>query len=301
MDMTSIAIDLAFVLVGKMSAHPAESEAVFAARLDALGLTDIKDKFVSKSWVTFADFAMACSDFNGKDPALFKADVLTPLVGDEEARVPKIRRLYVQAYAAHASLLEKMDAPAPERPLQLHPLDRNAATTVLKNRIRGFKVEGDSEPSFALINRMATVLQHGVIRYEGWEKLTPRVQEINDVAEAPGLKLVETESGVSFVPMQSNEPNTDLSGEMRWDLAIRRRGLAMDIAGLCTYENHMLWHEKMKVSYLREPPPGYRRPDWAQLRNADRELWTRVAHSCSAGCKAKPGSTKNDLRGGMDG
>ena len=264
---------------------------MFTARLDALGLTDLKGRFTAKGWVTFADFAMACSDFNGKGPALFKQDVLVPLVGDEEARVPKIRRLYVQAYAAHASLLEKMDAPAPERPIQMHPLDRDSATVALRTRIRGFKLEGDSDPSFSLINRMSTVLQHGVIRYEGWEKLTSRIQEINDVAEVPGLKLIESEGGVSFVPAQANEPNADLSGEMRWDLAIRRRGLAMDIAGLLTFESHLQWHEEMKVAYLRAPPPQYRRPDWAQLRNADRELWTRVASRCSAGCKTRPGST----------
>ena len=89
------------------SAHPAESEAVFAARVAASNLTDIMDKFTANGWLTFADFAMAASDFNGKDPELFKKDVLTPLVGEAIERVPKIRRLYVQAYAAHAQLLEK--------------------------------------------------------------------------------------------------------------------------------------------------------------------------------------------------
>ena len=291
--MVFILIYPAVKLVGTMAAsHPAESETVFSARLDALGLTDLKERFVAKGWVTFADFAMAASDFSGKDPALFKVDVLTPLVGDEEARVPNIRRLFVQAYAAHTSLMDKIDAPAPERPAQMHPLDRDAATKALKARIRGLNIQGDGEPSFALINRMSTVLQHGVIRYAGWETLTSRIQEINDVSEVPGLKLVDSGSGVSFVPMPANEPNADLSGEMRWDLAIRRRGLAMDVAGLLTYESHMAWHERMRMSYLREPPPGYRKPDWAQLRNADRELWTRVADGCSAGCKPKPGATK---------
>ena len=275
-----------------MAVHPAESSPVFFARLETLGLTDLKEKFESKGWTSYADFAMACSDFTGKDPEKFHAEIIKPLLGDVEIRIPKVRRLFVQAYAAHAQLLEKMDQPAPDKPVQLHPLDREAAFTAVKAIICGIVIEGESEPSHALINRFAGVLSHGISRYEPWEKMTSRVQEINDVSEAPGLKLVESEGVAVFVPTQPNEGSADLSGEMRWDLAMRRRGLAMEISGLMSFDAHSLWHEAMRTAFLREPPPGYRRPTWAQLRNADRELWHRVASACPAGCNAKPGASK---------
>ena len=273
------------------SSHPADSKTVFAARLAELELSSLKPKFDANGWFCFADFAMACSDMNGRDPALFKTDVLDPLLGEDKSKIPRVRRLYVQAYTAHAQMIEKMNDPAPERPLTMHPLDRDARTTDLKTRIRGFKLLGDSEPSFALINRMTTILNNGIVSYEGWEKLTSRDQEVNCVTAVPGMRLVTgTDGAVTFVAIPDAGPSTDLNGELRWDLALRRRGLAMDIAGLCSWESHMEWHEQMKFAYLEEPPPTYCRPDWVQLLQADRKLWTRVATACAASCKAKPGS-----------
>ena len=76
---------------------------------------------------------------------------------------------------------------------------------------------------------------------------------------------------------------------------MRRSDVAMDVAGLCTYETAALWTEAMKAAYLAPPPPGYRRITWAQLRNADRKLWQLVASECHAGCKAKPGETQTQF------
>ena len=275
-----------------MAVHPAESTPVFFARVDELGLSDLKPEMTKRGWNCFSDFAMACSDFSGKDNAAFQKEIVEPLVGDKDDRLTRIRRLFVQSYAVHASYLEKSQDPAVERTVTMHPLDREEATKTVRARITGFVIEGDSEPSFKLINTMATVLTNGVVRYPAWETLTSRKQEINDIPEVPGLKLLETETGVTFVPVTPNDDSADLSGEMRWDLAFRREGVAMEISGLMVYDAHSLWHEVLRSAYLTEPPPGYRRVTWAQLRNADRELWRRVAGDCTSGCKAKPGQGK---------
>ncbi len=87
---------------------------------------------------------------------------------------------------------------------------------------------------------------------------------------APGLRLVEREGAAFFDQVPVHEGSADISGELRWDLAMRRRGLAMDVAGLMTYDTHSQWHEAMKRAYLSSPPPGYIKPNWTQLRNADR-------------------------------
>ena len=294
---------LAFV--GAMAQNAVDSTEVFSARVAELGLGDLQSIFDARGWKSYGDFAMAVSDFTGKDPELFKADVLVPLLGTvvdgtrtlvDVSRVPKVRRLFVQAYAAHAAWLAKADAPEPAKPVVLHPLDREAAFKETKGRITGFEITGDSEPSHGLINRMAHILTHGIVKYPTWETSTSRTQEINDIAEVPGLKLIQGASGeMTFVPVSPADDTADLSGEMRWDLGLRRRGLAMEIAGLLPFELHQKWHEMLRCAYLMEPPPNYRRPTWAQLRNADRELWTRVARACPVGCKAKPGAPKTDF------
>ena len=113
-----------------------------------------------------------------------------------------------------------------------------------------------------------------------------------DEAEEPGLKL--NADGV-FVHVPAKGPDADVAGELRWDLALRRRCFAMDVAGLCSFEAGMLWHEAMKAAYLAAPPPGYRKVTWAQLLSADRALFKKVSEGCPGGCKAKPGETVTEF------
>ena len=74
--------------------------------------------------------------------------------------------------------------------------------------------------------------------------------------------------------MPNKGPGADLQGEMRWDLALRRRCLSKDIAGLMTYEAAALWHEVMKAAYLADAVPGYRKAVWVQLLSAERNIFS---------------------------
>ena len=266
----------------------ADSSSVFFARVVELGLIDLKDKFTALGWTSFADFAFACSDFKGSDPALFQKEVIDPLVGTEVNRVTRIRRLYMQSYAVGAAEMEKFANPIPDKPLAMHPVDRSEALVRVSQRMVGFKVRHESEPSNALIDKCSTFLQNGFVKHIPWEKRTSRDQEVIEEHEIPGLKL--TEGGV-FVQVPAIGPEANLSSELLWDLAMRRCDVALDISGLCTFETASLWTEAMKAAYLAQPPPGYRRISWAQLRNADKKLWQLVSSACNAGCKAKPGET----------
>ena len=69
----------------------------------------------------------------------------------------------------------------------------------------------------------------------------------------------------------------------------------MEVAGLMSFDTHSRWHEAMKKAYLSTPPPGYTKPNWIQLRNADRELFHRVAAGCSGGARATPGEDKTQF------
>ena len=51
-----------------------------------------------------------------------------------------------------------------------------------------------------------------------------------------------------------------------------------------------MWHEVLKSYLLKAPPPGYRKVGWAQLREADQELWRYVQERCENGTKQLPGS-----------
>lgn len=270
----------------------ADSSSVFFSRVAELGLIDLKDRFTAQGWTSFSDFAFACSDFKGSDPALFKNEVIVSLVGDEVNRVTRIRRLYMQSYAVGAAEMEKFANPVLDKPLAMHPVDRAEAFERVSHRMVGFKIRHESEPSNALIDKCSTFLQNGFVKHIPWEKRTSRDQEVVEEYEVPGLKL--NEDGI-FVQVPSCGPDANLSSELLWDLAMRRCDVAMDISGLCTYEAASLWTEALKAAYLAPPPPGYRRVSWAQLRNADKKLWQLASSECKSGCKAKPGETQTQF------
>ena len=266
----------------------AESATVFFARAAELGLGDLKSRFEARGWCSFADFAFACSDFKNSNPAIFEEEVIKPLVGEDVSRIPKIRRLFMQSYIVGSAEMERYANPQADAKVNMHPEDRAARTATLTKRLNGFTVTNQSEPSFGLIDKFANMLQKGTVRYVPWEKCTSRDAEVLDESEDPGLKL--TSDGV-FAPVERNIADADVSGEFRWDLAQRRRCLAMDIAGLMTYEAGLLWHETMKTCVMAPPPPGFKKVSWAQLLNADKKVFQLVAEKCNNGCKCAPGES----------
>ena len=112
----------------------------------------------------------------------------------------------------------------------------------------------------------------------------------------PGLRLIEKEGAAIFEPVPAHEGSADLSDGLRWDLAMKRRGLAMDLAGLLPYESHQKWHDLIRKTFMSTPRPGFMKPDWLQLRTADEELFMRVASSCMGTAKTKPGEAKTNFQ-----
>jgi len=55
-----------------------------------------------------------------------------------------------------------------------------------------------------------------------------------DIPEERGLRL--TPQGTIALTKIVDGPSADLRGEILWDLALRRRALAADVAGLMTFE-----------------------------------------------------------------
>ena len=198
-----------------------------------------------------------------------------------------------QAYAIGAAELNAYTNPAAAPALHtMHAVDREAAHARISERMVGFQVKDESDPSHALINKFSAFLQTGTVKYLEWRKLNTRTQEINSVDEEPGLKLMPDGT---FVQKPQTLPDADLRGELRWDLAMRRRGVAMDIAGLCSFEAHQLWHEKLREAFLGTPPPDYRPVTWKQLENADRALFVYVAKRCTSGTGVKPPNAKTSF------
>ena len=125
------------------------------------------------------------------------------------------------------------------------------------------------------MNFCFAILQKDAVRYIPWERCTSRRDEINDpkFEEDPGLKLA---ADGTFVQSNHVGSGADLSSELRWEDALRRRALAMDMSGLCAYDVADLWHEKLRRAFLAPVVPGRAKISLSQLLLADKALFVYI-------------------------
>ena len=147
---------------------------------------------------------------------------------------------------------------------------------------------GPNLAAHGLIDRYHTIHEKGLVRYVKWEVCISRAQEVSEEPEIRGFRV-----GKDGTLVQDSEPDpaTDVSGELLWDCAMRRRALAANIAGQILFATKNSWTEVLKRHLMMSPPEGYRRVSWAQLRAADQALYSYVAVRCEAGTKARTGES----------
>ena len=264
-----------------------DSEAVFTAALKTLQLGDLKSRFDSEGWKCFNDFAFCTPDFTGRDTAAFEGVVDGFLKPEEKSLKPRMRQLYAKAFAgASAAMAEEVSGKDQLARVSMHHQERAARTEQLKLAITGFVMEGPNLPGHGLIDRFHTIHEKGVVRYVKWELSISRAQEVSEEPEIRGLRIG---NNGSLIQDTEPDPRTDVSGELLWDFAMRRRALAAHISGLIRFATKNGWSETLKKYLMMTPPDGYRRVSWAQLRAADQALYSYVAVRCEAGTKANIG------------
>ena len=81
-----------------------ESQAVFESKLKDMGLEGYKDAMARRGWTTLSTFAFASSWSPGSgDDTSFVNQVVVPVLGGgDHADLPKLRKLYHEAYAIHS-------------------------------------------------------------------------------------------------------------------------------------------------------------------------------------------------------
>ena len=257
------------------------SKAAFLSHLTELELFHLKDKFIELGFDTYGNFGFGCADPNNQE--LMEREIIKPLVGDDRRLVPRVRRLFAQAYAIALADSERFTSKEPEPIVRLHPAEREDRRKTLKARITGFDIAGENDPSVRLIDRCSTILNTGMVKYLPWAKCTTSASELLEEPEDPALR-VASDGRLTKAP-ECDGPDCDTSTDLLVDLALRRRAIAMDIADLSKYEVMAFWHEILKQALLRDPPPGYARVSYAQLLSADKEFFKIIAEKCREGCK----------------
>jgi len=164
-----------------------DSKAVFSARVKALGLTAVAEKFEELGWTTLGSFAFAAGMPSGAmvDEATFRTRVLVPLfeLGEgvpEPALSAGVRRLWFEAHSIMIQDLRRhSDRTDDEPPRRIPAVEREERKTELATRLRAaFRMEGELEPANFLIDRYMQLAEDGQIEWVPWEECPKREQEL---------------------------------------------------------------------------------------------------------------------------
>ena len=103
-----------------------------------------------------------------------------------------------------------------------------------------------------------------VLRYIPLEKCYSRLTELSVVNKGQA-KLLEVESSRVVVKDKDAEFETNVQSSYQLLEALKRRGLAMDFAGVMNFTRHDKYVQMLFSHSNRDPPAGYNRCSVSQL------------------------------------
>ena len=175
-----------------------------------------------------------------------------------------------------ADLKEQVTSPEKWQAKPVPLSDRQNRLAFLKKKLSGIIIAGPSEPSHALLDEATRMEREGTLRYIPAERCQTRLYEIQNTKTSSGSKVLELLEGKLAVKEDSPLGDITCSSVLLFQEALRRRGLALEFAGVGTYLEHERYIHKL-FSYMgRDPPPDCQRTTVAQLMAADKALWTRM-------------------------
>ena len=269
-----------------------DSAAVFETRAKAIGLADgVLNAMALRGWTTHATFAFAVACQPGADEQAFLDGVVVPILGAaEHAEAPRLRRLFLESHTlTSADLRRKVDSNEMEAPRKLPPPEIAQRLDLLQARMHPLKIANVLEPSHQLINAIVQCVEDGRVRYVEWSKCTSRTQEVNNVKEDNDMRIWKADSAGS-IKAAYKEPSivANLSTELDVHNALRRRGIAYEVAQAMSFETHEKIINFFFYELKKEPMEGFAPVSLQQLAAADRELHIRLAEMTRAGFKPGP-------------
>eukprot|EP00435_Cladocopium_sp_Y103_P061595 s739_g23.t1 len=269
-----------------------DSTAVFEGRARTIGISDaILNAMGLRGWTTHATFAFSVATQPGVDEQAFSDGVVVPILGAaDHVDAPKLRRLFFESHTLTAAdLRRKVDSNEQEAPRKLPAPEIAQRVEMLQQRISPLVIANVMEPSHQLINAMVQCVEDGRVRYIEWSKCTSRTQEVNNVKDDQDMRIWKSDSS-GAVKAVNKEPTlaANLSTELDVMNALRRRGVAYEVAQAMTFEVHEKLIKFFFFELKKEPMEGFAPVSLQQLAAADRELHVRLAEATRGGFRPGP-------------
>ena len=273
-----------------------DSEAAFAARAESVGLEGwIINKLKEKKFGTFGKlaFAFSYSPQNATEEPL-RQFAMTVL--DEEPssdQFAALRRLFCESHTMALTEVRQRVESSPDPALatrRLPTAERVARQSSQEKRLGGIVFTPTTIPSNHLVDTFVEMVETGILSYVKAENCCSRAQEVESVKKDP---TVSTDaSGMLKLGSKHVDPACEANTELKLKAAWQRRNLAMDLAGLATFEVTEAWTQYLFTQLLKEQPRGFARVTLQQLVDCDKHLFVMASHMTMGKLASSPDEKK---------
>lgn len=229
------------------------------------------------------------------DDAKFVAWVRTIEPNVTVGAVATLKRLLFESQTQLLALLkEQVTQPDTFAAKKMPQAEREMRLRNLKARLAGQVIEGAAESGHGLLDHAVQMHEKNQVSYIPPEKCVSRLHELTS-AKQPD-KLLEIESSKLVIKEKKEDLEVAAQSAFQVQEALRRRGLALDFADVCTFAVHERYIQMLFTHLHRDPLAGFSRCNVSQLFNADKEVWKQLIQDNMKPRRAMDGSKPIDGR-----
>lgn len=270
-----------------------DSEAAFQQRCSELSTTglDLHALLRAQNITCFSELAFSCGAPN-KAPTDDEFRALATQVlgaGYTAGQQSLLRRIHFEAATFVLSQLKSsVSGDATDGSKKLPFAEKQARYEKVRTRIPGFLVQGETEPSHALLDKCQMIYDTGAITWIAPSMCTKRDAEVQ-AAPRDSQQVVRIESQTLKVNTEGPKiEDADHGTEIKLQWCFQRRGVALEMCEMVSWNTSQKWLAAMFAAYATDPPPGFSKVGLQQLVAADKAMWTILARELST---VKPDQT----------
>ena len=156
--------------------------------------------------------------------------------------------------------------------------------------LEGSFFEPSTIPANHLVDLYVDMVDTGVLTYVKAENCCSRAQEVEAIKKDPTVST--DSSGLLKLSTKQSDQHCEANTELRLRAAWQRRNLAMDLAGLATFEKAESWTQFLFTQLMKDQPKGFSRISIQQLVDCDKHLFVLASHMTMGKLTSVPGEPK---------
>ena len=249
------------------------------------------DRMKDRGWTTMGAFAFSTSSPPG---ASVGGDLFWKEVGElikkdpASAELSGLRRLHYEAWiTTSADMKCRLERRDDDPPRKLPAVEREERKERLQAKLGiGLKIRGEYEPAHCLVDQAVEIAECDSVKRIPLEKCVSRGQELQ--GEKVDKYVQPDKSGYLRMTSGRTGESADASDLMSVQNCLVRRGVALEGAGVLSYEVHALLAQEFLDAAQTKLTAGFARPSMEQLISWDVEVWRRASELAGATVRERP-------------